>query len=248
MTPIRFSHLKAMARSPLHAKHAMDDSREQTLSMRLGSATHSMILGGQPVVVYPGAVRRGKEWDAFKAEHDAAIIVNQTEHDTASAIASAVRGSPVASRVLFQPEMVYEGTILWEQSGRARRSTPDARGHWHLVELKTTRDAEPGHFQRDAVRGAYHAQLADQARAIESATGRHPRDVYVVAVENTPPHAVSVHRLTPGALERGRKLCDEWMGKLIECEQSGKWPSYADTIVDFDVAPDLSDLVWAEED
>jgi hypothetical protein len=48
--PLRYSVLKAMGQSPLHAQHAMlRGGGEQTLARRLGSGAHAMLLGGGEV-------------------------------------------------------------------------------------------------------------------------------------------------------------------------------------------------------
>lgn len=245
--PMRFSHLKAMGRSPAHCLHAMRSSYEQSLSMRIGSGAHSLLLGGQEVVVYPNR-RAGKEWAAFELEHADKIILNDTEWETANAINDAVRGNRLACQVLFGDGMIYEKTINWEWNGRAFRSTPDARSGRHIVDLKTTRDAEPERFMRDATRMGYNAQLALYGLAMEAETGRKPRDYYIVAVENKAPHCVTVLNLTTRAIEHGAKLCREWMAKFAECEQANHWPGYADSIVPFDVLDGLMDDLIFEDD
>lgn len=247
--PQRFSSLKAMGKSPAHCLHAMRFPYEPTVSMRLGSGAHSLLLGGPNIVTYDGKVRRGKAWDDFKDAHADDLILNESETETAHAIANAVRANPIAMRVLFQPGMLYEQTIHWEWQGRPFRCTPDARGRSHLVDLKTTRDAEPDRFLRDAIRMGYHAQLALYGLAMEATNGSKPRDSYIVAVESKPPHCVTVLELTTRAIDQGEKLCRAWMDRFKECEAANSWPGYAEQIVPFDVIDGVMDeLIWDDAD
>ena len=250
LTPIRNSHLKAMGRSAAHCHHAMQFDMEPTLAMRLGKGTHSLILGGPSVLLCPTKQRKGKDYDAWRKEQpEDAIVLTAKEYRKAHAMADAVRANPLASKVLFAPGTIYEDTILWEQNGRARRCTPDARTERHLVDLKSCRDATPERFRWDAIKMGYHVQMADYAQAMAAQNGQPPRDVYIVAVESSGAHQCSVHRLTPGALERGLKQANEWMAQLLECERSGVWPGYSDVIVDFDVPLDVDvDLDWGDDD
>jgi hypothetical protein len=244
--PMRFSWLKQMGRSPAHCINAIRSEYEPSLSMRIGLGGHSLLLGGPEVICYPKR-RAGKEWDAFELEHAGKIILNEAEYEKAHAINSAVRNNRLACQVLFGDGMLYEQTIHWQWNGRDFRCTPDARSGRHIVDLKTTRDAEPERFLRDATRMGYHAQIALYALAMESQTGRKPRDHYIVAVENKPPHCVTVLELTPRAIEQGEKLCREWMTKFLECERANNWPGYADSIVPFDVLDGLMDELIFED-
>lgn len=245
--PARFHNLKEMGRSPLHCFESFqDDSDRSSLALRLGAGTHALLFG-QPVAVFTGKVRNGKVWDAFKAEHDGTVILNAKEHARAEAISNAIRSHEIASRLLFSPGTRHEESILWEQDGRARRSTPDARGAYHLVELKTTRCAQPDRFMRDAMFRAYHAQVADYRAAIEASVGVKPRDCYIIAVESVRPCAVTVLRLTDRALEMGDRLCRLWMERLRACEASNEWPPYCQSATDFDVPDDELDLVFGDE-
>ncbi len=248
--PIRFSHLKAMGRSPAHCFHSMQFDSEPTLAMRMGSGVHSLILGGPPVLRCPTKQQRGKDFESWRAAQPAnGIVLSAKNYDRAHRIANAVRANPLASKVLFAPGTIYEDTILWEQNGRARRSTPDARTESHLVDLKSCRDASLEKFRWDAIRMGYHVQLADYAQAMTAQYGHPPKMIYIVAVEQAAPHMCSVHRLTTGAIERGAKQAATWLQALIECEQSGRWPGYSDVIVDFDVPLDVDvDLEWGDDD
>jgi hypothetical protein len=247
--PVRTSHLKQMGRSAAHCRHAILNDYEPTLPMRLGKGCHSLLLGGPPVLLCPTKQRRGKDYDAWlgKQEEDA-IVLTGKEFRRAHAMADAVRGNKLAAQVLFAPGTIYEETIFWEQNGRKRRSTPDARTKSHMVDLKTTRDASPEKFRWDAIRMGYHVQMGDYEQAMIAQNGYAPKSVYMVAVESKEPHLCTVHKLTTGALERGAKQAREWLAALIECEQSGVWPGYADLILDFDVPLDVeTDLVWDDD-
>lgn len=245
---LRCSTLKAIGRSPLHCMHAMLNPYEATVPMRIGEGGHSLLFGGRTIVTFEGKVRRGAAWDKFKDEHESDLILSESETVTAHAIANAVRANPIAQRVLFQPGMVYEDTINWDWQGKPFRCTPDARSHRHLVDLKTTRDAEPEKFLRDAVRMGYHAQLALYGLAMEATSGAKPRESYIVAVENKPPHAVTVLELTPRAIDQGERLCRTWLDRFLECERNNNWPGYAETIVPFDVLDGVMDELIFEDD
>jgi hypothetical protein len=246
--PLRFSVLKQMGRSPLHCLHAQRTDFEPTLAMKIGSAAHVLLLGGQRIAVFTGKARRGKEWEEFKAANADALLLNAKEMDIGQRIADSVRADPVASRVLFADGTVYEQTIHWTWMGRKFRSTPDARTKTHLVELKTTRDASLERFKWDALRSAYHAQLWTQATAMEFENGYAPKSIYIIAVESRAPYPVSVHELTPRALEAGGRLCRAWMEKFNECTASGSWPGYSSAVVELDVPLDVeTDLIFDDD-
>jgi hypothetical protein len=244
---LRLSTLKAMGKSPAHCMQSMLTPFDPTLSMRIGLGGHSLLLGGPPIAVFSGR-RAGKAYEEWKLENASAIQLNEDEAEKAQAINAAVRANPLASRVLFQPGMVYEQTINWTWFDMPFRCTPDARGTSHLVDLKTTRDAEPDKFLRDAIRMGYHAQMALYGLAMESVNGFKPRESYIVAVENKPPHCVTVLELTPRAIEQGEKLCRAWLDRFKECQRANNWPGYVETIVPFDVLDGVMDELIFEDD
>lgn len=247
--PVRFSNLKHIARSALHYWDAVQLDREDTLAMRLGRGAHAMVLG-MPVILWTGKTRNGKEWERFKAEHADKEILNRSEWARAEGIANAIRrhrhgdpAVPSAAQLLFD-DAVLEQIIEWEFLGRKCTSRPDSRktDGRIITDLKTTRNAEPGWFRRDAMMRVYDAQLGfyDQASAYH--TGRDADELYAVAVESKRPYAVTVLRLTDEARERGRKMCRLWMEQLLNYEAANHWPAYVDHIVDLDVPADDGEL------
>lgn len=241
--PVHFTTLKKMALSPAHFRAACDEPRAPTPPMRFGSLVHH-VYAGEPVCIYEGE-RRGNAWKEFAAAVDVGVeIFTRSELERAERCAAAIRRKPRAVEVM---DGQVERTIEWTYAGRSCSSRLDVLGSEFVTDLKTTSCAEPGRFGRAALgRFAYHAQLAFYVNAARS-IGRDPRAAYIVAVETAPPFAVTVMRLTLGALLEGEKLCRLWMERLRGCEESGAWPDYCESVVDLDADADTTLIIDGEE-
>ena len=247
--PVRFSCLKHMARSALHYFDAVQQDRDDSLAARLAAITagtnamqvgrgaHAMIFR-QPVVRFDGAKRAGKAWEVFKLAHVGRTILNAKEWAICEEIATALHEHPIASPLLFDADSVHEQRIDWEWLGRSCRSTPDARAPGVVIDLKTTQNAAPEKFERDAYWRNYHAQLAFYGLAYEHTFGCKPRESYIIAVESKRPYAVTVMRMPQTALDYGERLCRAWMEKLLVHEQTDLWPAYSDSIVEMRMPDD----------
>lgn len=233
--PLRHSRLKLMGRSPAHYLAAVE---HESSAMAIGSAADAMILGGQSVVAYPGKQRRGKEWEAWQADQDpAALIVTGREYDAARGMAAAVVLHAEASRLLTG---AIRETLLWDNDGRACRGTPDVRNDAarFLSDLKTGETSDPRRFPWKVRQYAYHAQLAWYRDGMQRCGMPRPEACYIVAVEQTPPHVVTVFRLTDRVLELGDRLNRLWLEQLRVCESSNYWPGYAEAVADLDLPDD----------
>lgn len=232
---IRFSQLKLMAQSPAHYLHALKAPRKRARQLDVGTVAHSMVLGGPVPVVFPGKVRRGKEWEAFEAAHAGRLILNASEFAAAAACADAVLAHPGAMHLL---EGQREQELLpWEIAGRVCGGRPDVIASRHICELKTSVTSAPWRFPHLALRMGYHAQLAWYLDG-HAAAGGTAKDAYVIAVESTPPHVVTVYQLTPRAIEAGRRQYRIWFERLRVCEESDVWPGYSQTVEDLDTDDD----------
>lgn len=234
--PLRFSHLKKLALSPAHYRHAVEHS-DDFRQLRVGSATHALVFENELVCCYDG-IRRGKEWEQFKLDHTGCILLNRAEYDDASAIAQAVKKNPLVQELgLLDGEGISETTLDWKYCGRVARSTPDRFTRHFVLDLKTTRCAKPDWFMREITKMAYHSQLAFYQDAIEHVHGYRPDAAYIVAVESKAPYPVVVFRLTPELLEAGHRQCRAWFEQLKIAEDSNCWTGYTDSIVVADVQP-----------
>lgn len=247
--PVRFSRLRQMAASALHYWSAVQDDRPDTIAMRFGRGVHALVLG-TPVIRWTGKTRQGKAWEAFKAKHADKEILSTKEWDRAHGLYEAIKRHPLANDAIFAGEAVLEEQIEWQFMGRACTSRPDSRyGVERLVDLKTTRCAEPRKFERDAMWRGYHGQMDFYRHAIRDRFGAFPRESLVVAVEPIKPFAITVMRLTPNALQHGEKVWRGWFESLLVCEAANVWPAYTDALADLDVVgtDDVNLVIDGEE-
>lgn len=246
--PLRFSRLKQMAKSPAHYAAWREDD---TISpqMEVGVAADRLLLGIGRVLAYPGAQRRGKDYEAFCAANPDAMIVTQKQGATALGIAESVQACPDALRLLTG---IKQQTIYWDFLDRACRGTPDVRGDGFLTDLKTSETSDPRRFPFKVRQFAYHGQMAFYETGVQLAGLPPVTQSYIVAVEQEPPHVVTVYRLTERSIELGARLVRLWMEQLRVCEQSGQFPPYSQSIVDLDLfedeeAIDIGDAVEVVE-
>lgn len=234
---VNFSTLKWLGKSPLHYRHHVRRPSKDTPAKKLGRAVHLAVLEPERfasmVAVWDGAVRRGKEWNAFVREHEGREILTEAESAQVDGMAAAVRGNPAAVEILAGTRT--EVAALWTVTVKASETFPggvvrckgrvDAHGPAGLVEVKTTRDASPDGFGREAWRYRYPTQAAFYASGIEAITGSLPPH-HTIAIENVEPYVVAVYRTPPQVLEVGRQECRDLLRMLVQCRAEGRWPGY----------------------
>lgn len=243
MDTIHISRLKYMAQSPAHFIGA---EAARTYTLERGSGFHGLVLGNVRVIPYPGAVRRGKEWEAFEADNTDSIILTKTEFAKCEAMAKAVRDHREAMRVL---DGVREKQIDWTLGTQACAGTPDVVSDQFVTELKSAKSSNPKKFRWQALQLGYHAQLAWYQDGVAQTGQAIPENAYCVAVEPTAPFVVTVFKLSERDLDLGRRLYRSWFEQMLACEASGFWPGYEQSVVSLDIPDDPSEepaLDWGE--
>jgi hypothetical protein len=242
LVPVRFSHLKLMALSPAHYLAA---TVKETPAIERGRALHSIILGGQRVTYYEGKVRRGKDYDLFCRENKDAQVLTRRDFDAVNGMAEAVFANKRAMEVL---QGQHELEVDWQYLGRACQSHIDCLGPGgeYVTELKSTMSSSPEKFSYQAARMGYFAQVAFYRQAVLEARLGTPRTVYFVAIEQAPPHVVSVFEATPHALESGDKAVRAWFERLLGCEAANDWPGYVQDIVPLDTPNEGIEITYGD--
>ena len=233
---VRFSHLKAFARSAAHYVASFRNDRD-TPQMRLGRLGHALVLGErEKIVVYDGE-RRGNAWKDFAKANDGAEIVTVAEHAKARAIADAVARNGNATKLLHGTKK--EHRIEWSLCGRECAGTPDAFADDYVLDLKTCPDVSPEKFRFTAQRMGYFAQLSWYLDGLVASGQAAPKRAYIIAVEATDPCVVQCFEMTPGAIEFGRRQYRSWFERLLACESVNHFPGYSEAILPMDALEDV---------
>lgn len=240
---LNWSMLKMMAKSPAHYRHAVKHGTTDTAALKAGRALHTAVLEPRffsiRYATWDGPRRQGKDWEAFDAQaaENGQEVLKLEEVLELQVMAEAVRANPQASRLLSGGEA--EQSLLWTvespQLGelaavkRPAKSRIDYRGPLGLVDLKSTRDASPDGFGRQAWSLGYLGQAAFYVDANEAVTGD-AAPFFIVAVEKAAPFVVQVYEVSEHLISIGRDHYRDLLCRLAMCEASGNWHGYVDGV------------------
>lgn len=215
--------------------HWIGAERKETPAMALGSAVHSLALEPHKEEVVRGPeTRRGNAWKdavASVSDNPDAIVLNEADYDRAADIANAARANPVLKQYLDDPASQIEMSVVLTDPdcGIEIRTRPDL---YHppsgtIVDLKSTIDASPRGFQRQAINLGYHIQAFHYCRALQLEGLKVERFVFV-AVETSAPYATCAHIVSPELMAIGGLSWEMAMEKIMSYKQDGEistgWP------------------------
>jgi len=219
--------LKTLAtRTPAHWKWESEHPVHKDV-YDIGTLAHSLILEQDEsgVVVIDEDDKRGKKWTdpAADARRAGKIPVVAKEWADIEGMRDSVMAHPVAGP-LFTGHRA-EASVFWEEDGLALKCRPDAWQPGKLIDLKTTRSADPNEFGRTSADLGYHQSAAHYIDGVKVATGEE-LPFHFVLVEKTAPYFVSVVELDVEAVDLGRALNDRAKRIYRECAETGRWPGY----------------------
>lgn len=237
---LHFSKLKNIADSPMHYKFFEDEEREDTDDFVTGRAVHRGWLLGEKLTAWKGK-RQGNEYKQAVEENGGDDLLTDTMLYNAERMVSSLLGSYEANRILlYAPHR--ETSVTWTRRGIKCAGRLDAHGKDVLMELKTAKNSAPHAFQWQGKVLGYREQLS----WYDVGLGTIPdpfepkwREAYAVAVGKKAPWAVSIHRVSPLAMQQANGRVDEWLNAYQACLASGKWPGWDATIQDWDADVDF---------
>jgi exodeoxyribonuclease VIII len=244
---------KKILKSPAHYKLMRTKKNEPTPAMQFGTVTHTGVLEPhrfalscisvpddapkRPTSAQRNARKPSLEtlesidfWEGFDKASAGRIVLSASDFARARRTIDAVL-SHRGARALLDGATVEE-SVFWrdERYGVPCKARFDARNHGGLIDLKSTQDASPEDFARDAAKYLYHSQAAHYSYGAEATFGKTPEFFAFIAAETDEPHGVACYALPENALHMGRHLMARAMGRYAHALSVGEFQSYPDTI------------------
>lgn len=196
-------------------------AKEPTEAMKLGTALHEKLLTPnlyeQKYAVVPESikVRRGKEWDAFKEEHEGMEYIRIADFQKVSAMAKSLEDNSEVCEVFKKTPLTAREVVLTADiNGVFVKSKVDMVAHQGktLIDIKTATDASPKAFVRQAAELGYDVQAAFYIMNAE-ANGLKPEKFAFYVVETEFPYTTGIYTfdkessfVRAGKLEVERRL------------------------------------------
>jgi hypothetical protein len=239
--------LKDMLTSARLYRRRRDKPRADSDTLRQGRAIHTAVL--EPArfladyVLWTGKARKGKTWDAFKAEHAHKTILTRQQYDTAQWVAEAVREHDIAGEYLNERKAQRELTLRWvhQRTGLQCKARIDFLGSF-MIDLKGTRNPAAAKFCADSGRFGYALQMAFYGDGEACVFGKLPPQK-IIAAQNVEPFDVVVYNVAEKAQRIGSEQAEKAIDLVAACIASNKWPGLApDKEIDLVLPP------WAAPD
>jgi hypothetical protein len=252
---VNFSTLKHIGVSPMNYKWELehrDPNASSKPAFIFGGAVHCRILepekfdlryavfldeeqvdDGEGGTRTKKKQRRGKAWDAWKAEHPGRIALTPKDIERVHLIAERIEKAVSPGHALAR-DMLRGGrreeAVQWidEQTGLSCKGRLDYIRPDLLIDLKTARNPSFSAFQRATFDYGYQAQVAfydSGARAARLINGR--RNPWLIALQPTKPYDVACFELDDATLNHGRKVYRHMLQQLVACTQADHWPGVA---------------------
>lgn len=242
---ISSSAMKEALISPAHYKSYLEEPREPTDAMEIGTIIHSAILEQDYSKYLKGPCddKRLKAWKEFEAanENSDKILLKPKDHATIKKMFEVFFNHPVAGKIVTggKPEVSFfaedEKTGL-KIKGRIDYLVQNSNGNF-LVDYKSTRCARASEFRKEIFNYRYDLSLAHYKDMAEKAYNIKIDDVFLAAQEKTGPCALKIYRLSDSALLQGLNDRDKALYTIKQAKDLGKWHAYSEAIEDIDMAP-----------
>ena len=212
--------------------HWVGQEYKESPTLEMGKAVHSLILEYEKQAVVRGpSDRRGNKWKEAKqqAEQQGKILLTERDYDTALEIAeSALFNSEFLRSKISNKNFISEASIFTrcKKTGMLIKCRPDGliipesdKGKGEILDIKTTHDASPNGFQRELRKYNYDLQIAFYLHTMRCAS-LPCSEMYLVAIEKTPPYAVGVHVLSEIYIKHAEKRMIQTLEKMKHAEVS----------------------------
>ena len=223
--PLSYSSLKAFAKSPKHYIEYLNKPYEPTEALILGQLIDCLVLTPKlyenKFMVYQkpnlrtNAGKAEMESITEQARKEKLTLITQDQYTKAEICKQSLMDLD-ESRELIEKKTKVQTKLEWRDKtnnlpivGYADMESKAWEGDW-IVDLKSTKSADPDDFVRDAVKFGYQIQCGGYLDGFYKKFFRFPGFIFL-AVETSEPYNVSVNICDNKYVEKAK---EEWYGLL----------------------------------
>jgi hypothetical protein len=231
------SALSDLAISPAHYK-ARKLEPKTFEAANLGTAVHMLVLEperAETQIVTPPTILLGKngamstnackDWVALE-QAKGSIILKADEYDQAQYMRDAVIGHPRYEDLLTGGHAEVS-CFYTDQSGLTCKSRPDYLNDEYITDLKTTIDASPEGFGKQAYNLKYYWS-AYHSNRIVSCLGAGKRRYIFLCVEKTPPFSVAIYWTPQELIDFAQHQIEPLYALYKSCIELDIWKGYSE--------------------
>ena len=230
--------LDRLESSPAHFKAQVVSKNPPSPEMVFGSAFHTYVLQPENVSKEIKVQKTVKKADRDElALSQGVSLLTPDQEDAILCMLESVNASQTASGLINHPDSVKERSVFWDEAthGFQCKCRPDIMipSLGILADLKTTRDANPDKFLRDALYNYnYFVQAAWYLTGINAVQEKYYQTFLYICVEKSPPYAVAVYRATQIRIDDARNKIRPLLALYADCLKNDNFPGYPDEIMD----------------
>lgn len=241
ITALNYSGAKELLRSPAHYQSYLNQEREETKALRMGSLIHCAVLQpellNEKFITAPEVDRRTKEGKETYAAFQSSLkpgmtVVSAEESAECHLIASHAKLALERIGVTFdQTELMF----TTDHNGVQLKCAIDGVSGDYLWDLKTTEDASPAGILKAIRAYRYNLQAYFYRLCYETAFERRMLGFRFLFIEKAPPYATAVVEIGPELMSYAVADFEKALQTYRECTTLNSWPAYPDDVQVIDV-------------
>ena len=237
------SSLKEILKSPAHFKYYLDNPKEETDSMKLGTAIHTKLLEPEEfkkdytcmmksMLPHPDKDMRNGENKQFKkdflADNEGKIVFTEDEWDKIHTMVENAKQHKLIDKLLAEGTFEAEASYYFklEDYGWKGKIRVDYRSKVLpiFMDVKTSKDTSINGFRKEHGNYDYALQIAYYYTYLSQFEDIDPNSIYILAVGNTAPYLSALFHITEEELNYGLSLMNVALNRLKICEELGYYP------------------------
>jgi len=209
-------------------KYGSTEAQAEQEHFNLGSYVHSLLLEGHitdsEFCVYPGLVKRGKEYDVFKLQNPDKTILNKGQHESAMRMMRGFKARPEAVQLL--KGTLSEHTVCVDFNGIPTKVRADAINveAGYIVDVKTTAfEADRDNFVTTCQQWDYPLSAALYTTVMEQFYGK--PFIFYWLVLSKKDGTCELYKMSQDTRDKGDRNITKAAKIYKQCLATGLWTS-----------------------